>query len=418
MRGKTSKLRRVLVGPAALAAVLSTMACGDLFDVSNPGQILDDDLEDADMVETLVTGMSSDFSVAVASVAEAGAAMSDEMEGSSNFVWVDEYRRGIASPEFDLVRWGSVQRARWVAESGIERINRLLGPEAQGNPDATRALLFAGFSNRILGENFCEVAYDGGAIEPRENAFLRAVEHFTSAISSAQASGNQDHLMAAYGGRAQAHLGAGNWSAAVTDAAEVPTDFEFEAVFSANTGRENNDIWSAGGWEDADLSAVATLPVSLDPQDPRAPWTECVEGAGCARLIGGDGVTPLVRQDKYTDRGSNIPVVKGAEMRLIEAEALLREDQVDDAMTQINLARAHWSLPGRTAADAEEAWVILDEERLLTLWLEGRRLHDLDRWDHPFLQGGTLVHEGVPQRDSCWGIGLNECQTNPNIPCS
>lgn len=417
MTGKTLKWRRILVRPATWAAILSIAACGDLFDVSNPGQILDADLEDAGMVQTLVTGMSSDFSVAVASVAQASATMSDEMEGSSNFVWVDEYRRGIASPEFDLVRWGNVQRARWVAESGLERIDRLLGASAHGNPLVTSAYLHAGFSNRILGENFCEVAFDGGPIEPRENAFTRAVQHFTNAISSAQASGDQDQMYAAYGGRAQAHMGAGNWAEAVADAAEVPTEFQYEAIFSANTGRENNDVWSAGGWQNADLSAVATLPVSLDPQDPRAPWTECVEGAGCARLIGGDGVTPLFRQDKYVERGSNIPIVKGAEMRLIEAEALLRDDAVDDAMLKISEARAHWSLPPLTAADADEAWAILDDERLLTLWLEGRRLHDLDRWDHEFLQGGSLFHPGVPQRDSCWGVGLNECQTNPNISC-
>jgi starch-binding outer membrane protein, SusD/RagB family len=417
MRWMTLGRLRSVVRPAALVALVSAAACGDLFDVTNPGQILDADLENPNMVATLVTGMSADFSVAVASVAVAGAAMSDEMEGSSNFVWVREYSRGIPSAEFDLVRWGNVQRARWVAESGIERIHRLLGAGAEGNLHLTRSYVFAGLSNRMLGENFCQVTYDGGPALARDTAFRRSAAHFTEAIRHAQALGNQELLRAAYGGRAQAYVGLGNWAAAVADAERIPTSFVFNATFSANTGRENNDVWAATGWLDADLSAVASLPARLSPQDPRAPWTRCVAGAGCARVIGGDGVTPLLRQDKYRERGAPIPVVKGTEMRLIEAEARLRENDVAGATAKMNEVRAQWGLAPLSASTSAEAWTHLHNERLLTLWLEGRRLHDLQRWEHPFLQGGYLHHVGQSQRASCWGFGLNECQTNPNIDC-
>ncbi|MDP2958516.1 MAG: RagB/SusD family nutrient uptake outer membrane protein [Longimicrobiales bacterium] len=417
MRWKTSQWRQGLLKPAALLAVLSTAACGELFDVTNPGRILDADLEDANMVPTVVTGMSADFSVALGGVAVASALMSDEIEGSGNNVWERQYSRGIAAPEFDLVYWATVQRARWVAESGIDRIKRLLGENVQGNVNLARAYLFAGLSNRVLGENFCKVIFDGGPLVPRDSAFHRGMTHFTDAIRHAAASGNQALLLAAYGGRAQVHVGAGDWAAAVADAQRVPTDFVYEAVFSANSGRENNDVWETSGWLGAGISAVATLPASLDPQDPRAPWTRCVKGAGCAQVIGGDGVTPLLRQDKYRERGSKIPVVKGTEMRLIEAEALLRDGDVAGAMAKMNQVRARWQLAPLSAADRDKAWAHLYNERLLTLWLEGRRLHDLHRWNHPFLHGGYLYHVGAPERASCWGVGLNECQTNPNSPC-
>jgi len=409
--------RSVLIGSACSVLLLLT-ACGELFDVTNPGQILDEDLESARMVQTLVTGMSGDLSVAVASVAYAGAAMSDEMAGSSNFVWVRQYTRGRATPEFDLVRWGNVQRARWVAESGAERINRLLGPAAQGDTDLTRALLLAGLSNRMLGENFCEVTFDGGPAQPRSAAFERAVEHFTQALTNAQQGGNQSMAHAARGGRAQAYLGLGNLAAAAADASQVPTEFVFNAVFSANTGRENNDVWAAGGWQEGNISAVGALPTLIEGGDPRAPWTDCSAG-GCALSVGGDGVTPLYRQDKYSDRGSDIPLVKGTEMRLIEAEAALTVNDVPTAMQFINEARAFTGMAPLTALDAAEAWSHLDDERLLTLWLEGRRLNDLHRWDHPYLDGGTTYHtdDVAPRRSSCWGFGINECQTNPNLSC-
>lgn len=409
---QTKIMRRI----CALLLLSSAAGCGDLFDISNPGQVLDADLEDAGMVPILATGISGDFSVALWNLAYFGSALSDEMAGSSNFVFVRQYARGRVSDEFDQDRWAPAQRARWVAEDGIERMQRLLGSAADGNPSLTRAYLFAGLSNRLLAENFCEVAFDGGPAQPRAAAWERAVGHFTEALRHGQATGDQALVLASYGGRAQAHMGLGNWQAAVADAERVPTSFVFNAVFSANSGRENNGVWSNGGWLDANISAVGSLPAAR--QDPRAPWTNCSLG-GCARVVGGDGVTPLYRQDKYRERGSDIPVIKGTEMRLIEAEARLRAQDFEGAMARINDARAHAGLDPLSAATLEDAWQHLYDERLLTLWLEARRLHDLQRWDHPFLNGGTVYHTDdiAPRRASCFGFGLSECQTNPNLSC-
>jgi hypothetical protein len=65
----------------------------------------------------------------------------------------------------------------------------------------------------------------------------------------------------------------------------------------------------------------------------------------------------------------------------------------------------------------DDGWSILDGERHLTLWLEGRRLWDLHRWDHPFLDGGTVVWQSDPQRDSCMPVPSGECRVNPNFTC-
>ena len=61
-------------------------------------------------------------------------------------------------------------------------------------------------------------------------------------------------------------------------------------------------------------------------------------------------------------------------------------------------------------------WDILDRERHLTLWLEGRRLWDLHRWDHPHLDGGGVVYKAtVARRASCMPIALDECQVNEKV---
>ncbi len=69
---------------------------------------------------------------------------------------------------------------------------------------------------------------------------------------------------------------------------------------------------------------------------------------------------------------------------------------------------------------------------MINLYIEGRRLWDLHRWDtdgydftmytgsrlHDFLYGGSIVHPtDLDRRASCYPIPFSECQANPNISC-
>src|SRR5690625_7347410 len=76
------------------------------------------------------------------------------------------YSTGVIQSE-DVDPWGDdAQRARWVAESGIERIENLLGEEFNQSEYAARAKLYAGYANRILGEHSCEAVRGEGSAEP------------------------------------------------------------------------------------------------------------------------------------------------------------------------------------------------------------------------------------------------------------
>ncbi|MDH3455708.1 MAG: RagB/SusD family nutrient uptake outer membrane protein, partial [Gemmatimonadota bacterium] len=222
-----------------------------------------------------------------------------------------------------------------------------------------------------------------------------------------------------------------NWTAAVADAAQVPTDFEYVAFFAVTSGRENNVIWDET-WGREEMSAFNTLADRLGP-DPRAPWVD--EGA-----TGADGVHPHYKQTKYSDLGSDIPVVKGTEMRLIEAEAFLRNSDLGNAVLKIDEARAEYGLGNVTPAPTtiNDAWVLLDNERLLTLWMEGRRWHDARRWDEAgmsfmpavqYVYGNSMSVYNDPtpltpifekdvslsKRAACIPISLAECDTNENL---
>ena len=399
-----------------LGFVSLTVLCGcEILDVTNPGQSLATDLNIERAMAALVVGMSADYSVHMDEWAFMVARASDEMAGSGSYGSTVDFARGYMEPSGTGGYWSRGHAARFVAENGLIRMQEVM-EDFSSSPLVARAYLFAGLVNRSLGEDFCYAVIDGGPVEPRTAHFQRALSYLDQAIQVGNTSGESDIVTAAYGIRAQAKVGLDDWAGAVTDAALVPTGFVYNAMFSDNSGRENNVVW-VETFTRPEMSAYATHVGSLDPQNPRAPWTDCTVPLLCQFQIGGDGETSHYRQEKFPERGSDIPVVKGTEMRLIEAEAALRSGDLVETMAKINEGRTFFGLADLTAADATELWTHLKNERMTVLWLEGRRLWDLYRWDDDFLRGGTILpgNPGINPRGHCIPISENECNTNPNL---
>lgn len=436
MRFKTrdpSILRGALAGMAL--SVLLAGCGGDLFDVENPGRILDDDLNSIEAVNALVVGSSAAFSEGYDDNAFFIARGTDEMAGTGSYFSTGLWRRGVFNNEDFNGNWGDAQEARWTAEAGLLRMQEIEGYEFEGNELTAKAYLMAGFANRWLGETFCQVSYqdpyesDTGEALPKSAAFERGLGQFEEAVFHATQAGVDSLAQAATGGIAQMHADLGQWAQVTQYSEQIPTDYLYEAIYYNNTAAEINEFWNEthGRYE---MSAIFTLAGDQDPPDPRAPYTDCRLSSDCTSELGADGTYPHLRQEKYDARGSNIPLVKGTEMRLLEAEAALNEGDLATAMDRINEARAHYGLDPLEATDgigsgftgdrdSMTGWDILDRERYFTLWLEGRRLYDLHRWDHPFLDGGTLIdaqgYIAEGRRDSCAPIAFDECQTNPNL---
>jgi starch-binding outer membrane protein, SusD/RagB family len=273
---------------------------------------------------------------------------------------------------------------------------------------------------------------------PRTAAFDSAIVSLTTAIEHAGSIPvAADYRMAAVAGLAQAYVGLGQWDKAVAEAAKVPTSFVHSAIY--NRTADNNVIY-VETHQRAELGVYGTLASRFDPQEARAGFTKCgvytdpndpskgvtkVADAGCTSEKGADGLTAHWRQEKYPDYGSDIPVAKGTEMRLIEAEAALRNGDLGTFTAKINEVRAFYGIdPIEQPATAgaleypnalDDGWSILGAERWLTLWLEGRRLWDLYRWDHPFLEGGTVIYPAEPLRAWCMPLPAIECQLNQNL---
>jgi hypothetical protein len=415
---------------APLTAFLFILAgCDGLFDIENPGEILDSDLNDPDLVAVLITGLSSDVSDFVDDAAFDVARLSDELAGSGSYADTGYFRIGWAEQDEVNNGWEQAHEAIWMAQLHVERIQEMLEPaDFSANDDVARAWIFQGVSHRALGELYCQVVYsepeEYGTLQPKTVAFDSARSSFTRALNQ----GSGAYSTAAHAGLASVYAALGQWDQAAAEAALVPDDFEFLVYYDDN---DNDNVVYVESHRRAETSVFQTYSGSFTPPDPRAPHTKCDIDGGCVSVTGADGVTTAWRQDKFDDIGSEIVALSGKEARLIRAEAALQPGGagIIEFATHINAVRDMYGLDPIDPTGLEvgaleypnaydDALSILDAERHLTLWLEGRRLFDLHRWNHPFLNGGTVVWDGEPRRDSCMPVPQGECGVNPNFTCT
>ena len=397
---------------ALSVSVLPLAACDGLFEVESPGRTADADLNNTQAFPALVIGMSYELSDAyVEALDEISLASQDLFHGGSyNY---GEIPRGTILPEDVNTAWANMHQARWVAEQGIERMRTVYQEAGQentfrSNASVARAHLLAGFANRLLGENVCFAVIDGGAQQPNTVHFDRAAEQFTQAIQIGTAANVPQIVTAAYGGRASMKAWKGDWAGAVEDAQRVPASFVYNALFQSPAPRNELQFETFARFE---YTVWGTI-FEQAPNDPRVPWLILRAANGSVRT-GANGSTPMYQQQKYRGLDSPVPLVKGAEMLVLRAEAALRNDDIAGAFALLNQARATYgmaALPVPTSMT--EAWATLRFERRATTWLEGRSLWDLRRWN---AQTGPANDPFLSDRDKCIPISENELLSNVNL---
>ena len=414
-RSERSRWSASRLQPAWLLAALLPALAGCNASASNLGPVEDDDLGSSESREGLLNGMGRALTTAVNFVTVASGGVAREITstgaGSGDFGLSNLMADGILDPSTGEAdeHWDWAQQARWVAEDGTRRLREVLGGAFPTSADAAQALVYAGFANRLLGENMCHAVIDGGPLEPRRVSFERAEAAFSEALEIAGRAGEAELEIAARAGRASTRVGLGDWAGAVADAVLVPRDFEYVARTSAIEASQYNKLFWGNAKQPLRLTSVWNTFYEgyfAETGDPRTPWAPDPDVP-----TGVDG-NPWLLQAKHTSRDAPINLVSGREMRLIEAEALLRGGDAGGALTIVNGLRADVGVQPREAASLEEAWVALKRERGIELWLEGRRLWDLHRW----IEDGTPGQvEDMTGRSICFPVGRTEVNTNPNF---
>lgn len=438
---------------AAITVSLSLVGCD--FSVTNPGPIDDsrlqgDNLKDPLTRRSMTAGMRRALADAIDVILYWGAAITFEINpagSTGSFGIPTQVQNGVLRPEEN--NWSDAQVARWVAEEGIRRFKAANVPE---DSFFAVAYLWAGYANRLLGENFCDAVFDGGPKEPFTRFFQRADSQFTEAlrIASGLTSPTVRTALtsAAYAGRAsvRAFLATYNnnnaalWAQAAADARQVASTYRWQMPYSDQDQTQYNYLyWAQANSPYRAHTVWATYYENYyrTTRDPRVRWdsTGLRGDAAVDKFRTYPNVVnsrvPFWPQAKYTSRSSPINLSSGWEMRLIEAEEALVRGDTTAALALINARRSALS-PAQPPANAggtiAGAWTQLKRERMLELWLEARRLGDLRRWKAANTPGVTfdgvwVTGEATPretmdtpvQRALCFPIGKAEIETNPNL---
>lgn len=454
-------LRQTFLCRALMAAALAASACDT--SVTNPGLIPDDALDKPEAWPAIALGARRGLADALGSSSLTGgqliywsAAVSFEINpagSTGSFGIPPDVQGGLLTDGTTNADWLSSNQARYVAEAAVRRFKRVM-PDTlfSSSPFVAQAYLYAGYANRLLGENFCEsvipVEAPDGSLQPGFLGshllyFQRAETAFTNALQVATAAGQTILARAALMGRASvradlATSGVGTWADAVADAALVPDTATFSVpYFSQTTDQYNYLYWARAGTPYRAHTQWGTFVENYyrTTRDPRVKWdTTTTNGdAGVAKF---GGVVPFWPEAKYTATAAAVRLSSGWEMRLIEAEAALVAGDIATAQAKINARRAALTPapPPVSFATLDEAWSGLKTERAIELWLEARRLGDLRRWmensvpgayvDGAYRANSTDVLHTTPvetmtsptQRSLCFAVGRSERETNPNIP--
>lgn len=420
------------VSKVAIACLMMLTLTTCDFDVTNPGAIVDTQLSEPGSFEAIVNGSGRDLSEAMNWIGYTGAAAAREIHpsGSTGSFGISVRQQiGILDPDDTNTQWENAQQARWVAERGIARLqDNMSESDFSSSPLVAKEYLWAGYANRLLGENMCQCVIDGGEAQSYEVYFQRAEDHFTNALSVAQAAGDSELINAALAGRASVRVPLGNWEGAVADAEQVPMDFEYVLPYYAVEESQYNRIFQASAnspYRAHTVWQTVYQEYYEEYQDPRTPWAEDPEYPVGDAAVAGLGNVPWYYQTKYETTSSPIVLSSGPEMLLIRAEAEMVDGDWMAGMDLINTRRDDVGVDNWTATNDTEAWGFLKRERGIELWLEARRLGDLKRWEandtpgalHPLEQAGNSAQE-LPldsDRDLCFPISESEMDTNPNL---
>jgi hypothetical protein len=388
MRKETMLHRTVATGALALG-IAALGAC----DVTNPGPIQDEFLVQPESREGLVNGAQRQLVVGLVGqtgIAREGLLMAREMipAGQIGAHGHDPDNQAGTVNAGEGSTYSDLQQARFIAETAIE----LFEESGDVDPDlVAQANVWAGYSNRVLGEHFCQGVIDGGAPftvpgPDVDNSYLRRAEaQFTQAISIAT---DPDIRDAAYAGRAQirailATYGIGTWADAASDAGQIAdNDWSYDLVTDeSNADTRNSMFWAVAGqpygsystWasyygnqpdltqtgppaEDGTgfgapipgtgyfeagipLAAGGTVPGTAG--DPRVAW-EYGPSVFAVGALDGYGQVWFHRPTKYEGASDPVRLASGREMRLIEIEAGLASGSLTPAaaVSAINAIRA------------------------------------------------------------------------------
>ena len=352
-----------------------------------------------------------DMQVSIGTLATMTGMLSDEFWHTGTWSdWLDvskgtirknwPFNGAFSDPEDGMLQ------ARGAAESASRRFENVMKDTAKVSPLFITSEMARAWADLELAMSVCQIPSTAGAAPVSDTVlFKQAADTFTVLIPLIQAAhfakdeDQQARLNQARAGLARANLMLGNYDAALANAQLVPAGFRYDAVYSNNSGFQNNQMANQGNatynrsfsirasvWG----SLIDTVNFALLDPYSRKPDSRVQLGHdnnnahGYAR--GSDGVTAFYSINKYPSYASPIALTKSEEMNLIVAEVKWRKGDNAGAVAAMNLNRAlpGVALPALTVPTTGDVSTqmrdMLLQERFAVLFAEGSRMQDLYRF--------------------------------------
>ena len=420
--------RNRLAGAALFAAsflVLSGCSLDDILSVHVPGKVLEEALDDASLADVLTTGVIAEVECSWNQYVAGAAHHSDEyVPTSGNLTMRNWGQRKIYASDAGYAQgtcggWGypmftPLHTARFQAEDVASRLSGFPAEDVSNLAalQATAAT-WGAFPLVAMGEGFCSMAINGGPELTPADVQAEAEQRFSAAIALAQAAGDQTLVMQGTLGRARVRIAKGDYAGAMADAGQIPDGFVVTVTRDAAESRRYNYYFErlnaptgfrahgslATNYHDLTIGADGMPTEGDGVKDTRA--NVKTDGTQAA-----DFATILYYHDKYNSRSDPLPLVHWHEARMYEAEAMAMQGDVAGALGKINGLREAAGLPMVTAAvGAGDIMDLVKEERRRQLFVVGgHRLHDMLRFDIPFLgEPGSIHPNGRDQTGAEYG---------------
>jgi hypothetical protein len=402
--GRSGRLWTHVVGLATGSALLA--GCSGLFDVENPNQMLRGDLSNPVAADAVANGALSTVARGLASTILPIAVVGDELKWVGSYDSGRELEQGNLSNalnEFTMSAFPMISEGRWMADEAIRLLSTMdeEGTLADRNHLA-RSYLYAAIAYVAIGDSFEDfVLSDGRDAEPplgkgnMVTLYDRAIDYLTRGLAITEVTKKADLHATLLAMRARARHAQGVWlklhspqggggplvndPAAVADAAAflalpVADDWQFRFQYTVNTIGNGLGSWINERREfrfgdsfiipDASGKQVASITL----RDPIDGVVDPALSRAILEFIGARQYGPLT-------------VTSAREMRLILAEAALASADTATVVQQINLIRGLDALT--PYADQVSLEAIFRHTRLVNLFLQGRRLADMYRFQEP-----------------------------------
>lgn len=392
-----------------LAATIGLGGCGNILDVENPNNLVEEELANATAARALVNGAGGTVARALGAMLGIYSTASDEVTWiGSRDAWRELDQGFIDNPrnEFTDDAFRYIAQARWTADEALKRLEAF---DADGRlsdrSELARAYIFASIIYISIADQFDDFVIASDKRDPAPpvgtanmvRLYDTAIGYLDKGLVIAQATNSAELQRQVLGLRARAKFSKGVWSklnpkgqtpadplindpGAVADAqaalALMPADYKFVLTLT------NDDLAYAGEVSLAYLlnqrlelavspvygrqgTRASPAPREVTLNDPITGQADPVLTAAMTELAGG-----FINQP--------ITVVSAREMRLILAEAALARGDMAEFTTQINAVR---QLNNLTPYSGQvSALELLKHSRRVNLFVQGRRLADMYRF--------------------------------------